>query len=94
MTDYPAASAQLPICFFAKNQAYAGDQDIVTASDELALIPPVSGGQPSLYEITHSSIDVVSVTSKGESSQSRRFTCFHRYDTRNDLWTANRPIGI
>ncbi|MGO4497925.1 molybdenum cofactor biosynthesis protein MoaE [Paenibacillus sp. 2RAB27] len=64
VTDYPAASGQLPICFFAKNQAYAGDQETVSASDELALIPPVSGGQPSLYEITDSTIDVVSVTSK------------------------------
>ena len=61
-TDYPAASAQLHTCFFAKNQAYAGDQDTVSAADELALIPPVSGGQPSLYEITHSTIDVAAVT--------------------------------
>ena len=55
---YPAASTQLATCFFAKNQAYAGDQDIVTAADEIALIPPVSGGQPSKYEITHDTIDV------------------------------------
>ncbi|MNQ99668.1 Molybdopterin synthase catalytic subunit [compost metagenome] len=64
IADYPSASAQLPICFFAKNQAYAGDQETVTSSDELALIPPVSGGEPALYEITHDIIDVVAVTSK------------------------------
>ncbi|SDN22489.1 molybdopterin synthase catalytic subunit [Paenibacillus sp. yr247] len=61
---YPAASAQLMTCFFAKNQAYAGDQEMVTAADEIALIPPVSGGQPSNYEITHDTIDVAEVTSK------------------------------
>ena len=62
--DYPAASTQLTTCFFAKNQAYAGDQDTVTAADEIALIPPVSGGQPSKYEITHDTIDLGWVTSK------------------------------
>ncbi|KRF21347.1 molybdenum cofactor biosynthesis protein [Paenibacillus sp. Soil787] len=61
---YPAASTQLATCFFAKNQAYAGDQEIVTAADELALIPPVSGGQPSMYEITHDTIDPAVVASK------------------------------
>ncbi|WP_290428962.1 molybdenum cofactor biosynthesis protein [Paenibacillus andongensis] len=61
---YPAASTQLSTCFFAKNQAYAGDQEIVTAADELALIPPVSGGQPSMYEITHDTIDAGKVASK------------------------------
>lgn len=64
VTEYPAASEQLHTCFFAKNQAYAGDQESVIASDELALIPPVSGGQPSLYEITHGEIDTASVASK------------------------------
>ncbi|NRF92269.1 molybdenum cofactor biosynthesis protein MoaE [Paenibacillus frigoriresistens] len=61
---YPEASSQLTTCFFAKNQAYAGDQEIVTAADELALIPPVSGGQPSMYEITHDTIDAAEVASK------------------------------
>lgn len=29
---------------FAVNSAYAADQDRITAGDEIALIPPVSGG--------------------------------------------------
>ncbi|WNR43388.1 molybdenum cofactor biosynthesis protein [Paenibacillus roseipurpureus] len=62
--DYPTASSLVATCFFAKNQAYAGDQDTLSASDEIALIPPVSGGQPSLYEITDTEIDITAVTSK------------------------------
>lgn len=62
--SYPDAAPQLVSCFFAKNQAYAGDADIVTEQDELALIPPVSGGQPELYEITHDVIDTQQVTKK------------------------------
>ncbi|OCT11655.1 molybdopterin converting factor [Paenibacillus pectinilyticus] len=64
LSDYPTASEQLYTCFFAKNQAYAGDQESVSASDELALIPPVSGGQPVRYEITDSTIDIAAVTAK------------------------------
>ncbi|MBP1963707.1 molybdenum cofactor biosynthesis protein MoaE [Paenibacillus aceris] len=62
--EYPTAASQLKTCFFAKNQEYAGDEVIVTAVDELALIPPVSGGQPSLYEITHETIDAQQVAAK------------------------------
>ncbi|NOV01304.1 molybdenum cofactor biosynthesis protein [Paenibacillus planticolens] len=62
--DYPAAVPQLSSSFFAKNQAYAGDEDIVTSADEIALIPPVSGGQPSFYEITHTTIDAQQVAAK------------------------------
>ncbi|MFD0692508.1 molybdenum cofactor biosynthesis protein MoaE [Paenibacillus sp. GCM10027628] len=61
---YPHVSAQLQPCFVAKNQAYAHDEEVVTENDELALIPPVSGGQPSNYEITYDKIDVTVVTSK------------------------------
>ncbi|MBD0382729.1 molybdenum cofactor biosynthesis protein [Paenibacillus sedimenti] len=61
---YPHARAQLAPCFIAKNQTYANEQELVTESDELALIPPVSGGQPSYYEITYDTIDVAEVTSK------------------------------
>ncbi|NQX67931.1 molybdenum cofactor biosynthesis protein MoaE [Paenibacillus alba] len=61
---YPAASEPLQSCFFAKNQAYAGSQEIITEADELALIPPVSGGQPANYEITYDTIDAASVAAK------------------------------
>ncbi|TXK75860.1 molybdenum cofactor biosynthesis protein MoaE [Paenibacillus sp. N3.4] len=61
---YPSASEQLKACFFAKNQAYAGDQEIVTAADEIALIPPVSGGQPANFVLTYDAIDVNEVSAK------------------------------
>ncbi|MEX2414828.1 MAG: molybdenum cofactor biosynthesis protein MoaE, partial [Paenibacillaceae bacterium] len=32
-------------CFMAKNQSYAGPEEFLGETDELALIPPVSGGQ-------------------------------------------------
>ncbi|MFC5451994.1 molybdenum cofactor biosynthesis protein [Paenibacillus aestuarii] len=61
---FPASNALISSCFFAKNQAYAGDQETVQEGDELALIPPVSGGQPAYYVITDKTIDVAEVTSK------------------------------
>lgn len=42
---YPAHSALISVSFVACNQSYATDDDTVSASDELALLPPVSGGE-------------------------------------------------
>ncbi|MEI7026152.1 molybdenum cofactor biosynthesis protein MoaE [Paenibacillus sp. y28] len=42
---HPAAAALIRASFVARNQAYAADGDLISADDELALIPPVSGGQ-------------------------------------------------
>lgn len=44
--QYPAAAGVIDSCFVARNRAYAAPEEIVTAEDEIALIPPVSGGQP------------------------------------------------
>lgn len=41
---YPEASAQLAACFAAVNQSFADDETIVQPGDEVALLPPVSGG--------------------------------------------------
>jgi molybdopterin synthase catalytic subunit len=38
-------SSLLAICFVARNHAYVSDHERVFSSDELALLPPVSGGE-------------------------------------------------
>lgn len=42
---YPEAAAQIQAAFIARNQAYASETDTLSVTDEIALIPPVSGGQ-------------------------------------------------
>jgi len=42
---YPEAESLLSACFVARNQAYAHEEDLLVPGDELALIPPVSGGE-------------------------------------------------
>ncbi|KAF6617335.1 molybdopterin synthase sulfur carrier subunit [Paenibacillus jamilae] len=41
---FPEAAAQLQGAFVARNQAYAAPEDLVSIHDEIAIIPPVSGG--------------------------------------------------
>ncbi|MBY7739476.1 MoaD/ThiS family protein [Paenibacillus polymyxa] len=41
---FPEAAAQLKGAFVARNQAYAAPEDLVSIHDEIAIIPPVSGG--------------------------------------------------
>lgn len=43
---FPQAAGQLQHAFVAVNQAYAAAGQIVTNEDEIAVIPPVSGGEP------------------------------------------------
>ncbi|WP_138496283.1 molybdenum cofactor biosynthesis protein [Paenibacillus pinistramenti] len=43
---YPQASQQLVQAFVAVNHEYAPDETLITSDDEIALIPPVSGGEP------------------------------------------------
>jgi molybdopterin synthase catalytic subunit len=45
--SHPEAAALIRSSFVAKNQAYSNDDDPLSPSDEIALIPPVSGGQGS-----------------------------------------------
>lgn len=42
---YPEHASIIMISFIARNHAYADNDAIVHASDELALLPPVSGGE-------------------------------------------------
>jgi molybdopterin converting factor small subunit len=43
-TLFPQITGLLTVSALAKNHDYALDTDFVSPSDELALIPPVSGG--------------------------------------------------
>lgn len=45
MNHYPNQAELLRISFVAHNHAYASDDTIIHTSDELALLPPVSGGE-------------------------------------------------
>jgi molybdopterin synthase catalytic subunit len=41
---YPALRAGMPALRFAVNQEFAGGQRVLAEGDEVAVIPPVSGG--------------------------------------------------
>jgi molybdopterin converting factor subunit 1 len=71
--EYPHAAQTISISFIAINQAYASAEEYVLGEDEIALIPPVSGGEAesvqrdlpvpnSLYQITHEPISVEKVS--------------------------------
>jgi len=74
MEHYAEHQSLLQVAFMACNQAYAGDDDTIRAEDELALLPPVSGGQEtdngttqcqtSRYMITTDPLSVDAVTSQ------------------------------
>ncbi|NBD26107.1 molybdenum cofactor biosynthesis protein [Paenibacillus glycinis] len=71
---YPAHAALIAISFMARNQAYAADGQLLHAADELALLPPVSGGedtgpaagtssaQEDRYRVTSDPLSVEAVT--------------------------------
>lgn len=74
---YPAARSLISISFVAVNQEYASNERSITAEDEIALIPPVSGGESSqepeqdthvskdgLFVITAHPLSIEEVTSK------------------------------
>ncbi|WP_079908364.1 molybdenum cofactor biosynthesis protein MoaE [Paenibacillus sp. 32352] len=61
---HPEAAQALGQAFVAVNHSYAPDDQPISAQDEIALIPPVSGGQPKLVEITYEPISIEKVTAK------------------------------
>lgn len=75
ITQYPQHKEIIMESYFAVNQAYATPDMVVRLDDELALIPPVSGGetgsdkesvesQPELYTISREALDVAEVTKR------------------------------
>ena len=45
ISQYPEQERILKSCYVAANQAYCRDEQLITVHAELALLPPVSGGQ-------------------------------------------------
>lgn len=64
--QYPQAAALLEASYIAVNHAYAAPEAPIREGDEVAVIPPVSGGEgrDSLYEITREPLSVEEVTRK------------------------------
>jgi MoaE-MoaD fusion protein len=76
--QYPSAASLIRLSFAARNHSYAADETPLSESDELALIPPVSGGQPQdmdnsdekfsqsipLYTLSHEKLSVEEVCGK------------------------------
>lgn len=61
---YPHASQALSNAYVAVNQEYAEGTDAIREGDEIALIPPVSGGEPEWTELTREPISPDHVTAK------------------------------
>ena len=74
MKQYPEHADLITLCFMARNRAFVTDDTQVSDTDELALLPPVSGGSEdkesadpaaaTRYIITEHPIDVNEVTSQ------------------------------
>jgi len=56
----PALAPLLKVSRFAVNQEFAAEDQVLSAKDEVALIPPVSGGG-GLFRLTDQPIDVAAV---------------------------------
>jgi molybdopterin synthase catalytic subunit len=62
---YPGLAAALPTALVAVNRAYAGQDTPVGPGDEVAIFPPVSGGDafpwPTYFALTHEKPDVQAI---------------------------------
>lgn len=47
--EFPQLAPLLPACFVSINQEYASPDQIIRSGDEIALLPPVSGGEDSKH---------------------------------------------
>ncbi len=64
--DYPVLAPALRSVLVAVNRAYAGSDTLVSAGDEVALFPPVSGGAsvfpyPTYFDLTTEPLDVEAI---------------------------------
>ena len=61
--DYPELAPALPTCLVSVNRAFASDDAPLKSGDEIALFPPVSGGNhsPTHFAVTEESLDIMSI---------------------------------
>lgn len=60
-TRFPKLATSIPSALISINREYAFDQDIIPAEAEVALFPPVSGGErdlPTIFHITEDTFDI------------------------------------
>ena len=62
--EHPGAAAILRISFASVNHAYTTPDTVLHAGDEVAILPPVSGGEDALFEITDAPLSVEAVLKK------------------------------
>ncbi|ARU63995.1 molybdopterin converting factor [Tumebacillus avium] len=62
--QHPQAEAVLRISFASVNQQFAAPDTVLTATDEIAILPPVSGGQDLPFEITEQPLSADAVLAK------------------------------
>lgn len=67
---HPEHASILAVSFIARNHTYAADEAIVRAEDELALLPPVSGGQDAVQKAGETSEDIALYIVTAEPIQS------------------------
>ncbi|MGC5328633.1 molybdenum cofactor biosynthesis protein MoaE [Brevibacillus sp. SYSU BS000544] len=51
-TEYPSLSSLLPTCFVSLNNEYATSDQVIQEGDDVALLPPVSGGEEERFTVT------------------------------------------
>lgn len=91
--DYPALAPALPTALVAINRAFAASETIIHPGDEVAIFPPVSGGEadafphPTYFAVTEESLDVDAIHARllsPEVGAIVTFTGFVRGRTRRD----------
>jgi molybdopterin synthase catalytic subunit len=89
--DYPALAPALRSALVAVNRAYAGQDTLVSAADEVAIFPPVSGGtepvRPTYFALTTELLDVEAIHARlagPEIGAIVSFTGFVRGRTQRD----------
>ncbi len=50
--EYPSLATLVPTCFVSLNHEYATPEQLIQDDDEIALLPPVSGGEEARFSIT------------------------------------------